>query len=306
MQQSSYIHHCIPAPPGNNSCNTNQQRNGEISTEFWPIKYRSLITTRVPRRQVKGRKSSTGTTKATPAAQGVPSEEEASGRVAPVKTQAGDIRSRGGGGGDGQHDSTLPRLSLVDHASTGGSGASKVTKQATAAAAAQGEGGPGEKAVAPFSAPNPNEAEPHQRGEDGASRVNDLEPDSAITRAQRHHAEAPRVGFGGEKSGRDSDGQTELGEFTTPEMLKGGDVAKKAGGAKVRRRTSFADVWRYLVVSWLTAKRSVVSTPRPKRLLSSWCMLMPIHRSKPSEVHKAASLGHESLRSEKRRSKGAV
>ncbi|CAM9533059.1 unnamed protein product [Ectocarpus fasciculatus] len=182
--------------------------------------------------QVKGRKSSTGTTKATLAAQGVPSEEEASRRVAPVKTQAGDIRSWGGGGGDGQHDSTLPHLSLVDHASTGGSGASKVTKQATAAAAAQGEGGPGEKVVAPFSTPNANGGEPHQRGEDGASRVNGLEPHSAITRGQRHHADAPRVGFGGEKSGRNSDGQTELGKFTTPEMLKGGDDAKKAGGAK--------------------------------------------------------------------------
>lgn len=173
-----------------------------------------------------------GTTKAAPAAQGAPSEDETYGRVAPVKPRAGDIRSRDEGGGDGQHDPTLPRLSLVEHASKGGSGPSKETKQTAAAAA--GEGGIGEKSVAPFSSPTPNEAEPHQTGEDGASRGKGLEPDSVVTRGQRHHAEVPRVGIGGDKSGRDSDGETELREFTAPEMLKGGDAATKAAGAKVR------------------------------------------------------------------------
>lgn len=224
--------HCIPAAPGYNSCNRNQQRNGEVSTEVLPRKYRSLTTTRVPRRQSKGRKRSTGTTKATPAAQGTPSEEETSGLVAPVKPQAGDIRSRDGGGGDGQQDPTLPRLSLVEHASKGGSGPSKVKKQTEAAVA--GEGGIRETSVAPFSSPTPNEAESHQTGEDVAPRGKGLEPDSVVTRGQRHHAEVPRVGFEGYKSGRDFDGQTEFREFTAPEMWKGGDVATKAAGAKVR------------------------------------------------------------------------
>ncbi|CAM9158044.1 unnamed protein product [Ectocarpus sp. 8 AP-2014] len=186
--------------------------------------------------QVKGSKGSTGTTKAAPAAQGAPSEEETYGRVEPVKPRAGDIRSRDGGGGDGQHDPTLPRLSLVEHASKGGSGPSKATKQRAAAAA--GEGAIGEKSVAPFSSPTPNEADPHQTGEDGASRGKGLEPDSVVTRGQRHHAEVPRVGIGGDKSGRGSEGETELREFTAPEMLKGGDVATKAAGAKGTRTSA--------------------------------------------------------------------
>ncbi|CAM9792855.1 unnamed protein product, partial [Ectocarpus sp. 12 AP-2014] len=205
------------------------ERKRRASTPRPATKQSSAARSKRSSGQVKGKKGSTGTTKAAPAAQGAPSEEETYGRVAPVKPRAGDIRSRDGGGVDGQHDPTLPRLSLVEHASKGGSGPPKETKQTAAAAA--GEGGIGEKSVAP----TPNEAEPHQTGEDGASRGKGLEPDSVVTRGQRHHAEVPRVGIGVDKSGRNSDGETELRKFTAPEMLKGGDVATKAAGAKGTR-----------------------------------------------------------------------
>ncbi|CAB1109749.1 unnamed protein product [Ectocarpus sp. CCAP 1310/34] len=209
------------------------ERKRRVSTTRPATKQSSAARRTRSSGQVKGRKGSTGTTKAAPAAQGAPSEEETYGRVAPVKPRANDIRSRDGGGGDGHHDPTLPRLSLVEHASKGDSGPSKETKQTAAAAA--GEGGIGEKSVTPYSSPTPNEAEFHQTGEDGASPGKVLEPDSVVTRGQRHHAEVPRVGIGGDKSGRDSEGETELREFAAPEMLKGGDVATKAAGAKGAR-----------------------------------------------------------------------
>ncbi|CAM9183781.1 unnamed protein product [Ectocarpus sp. 13 AM-2016] len=209
------------------------ERKRRASTTRPVTKQSSAARSKRSSGQVKGKKASTGTTKEAPAEQGAPSEEETYGRVGPVKPRAGDIRSRDGGGGDGQHDPTLPRLSLVEHASKGSSGPSKETKQTAAAAA--GEGMIGKKSVAPFSSSTPNEADPHQRGEDGASRGKGSEPDSVVTSDQRHHAEVPRVGIGGDKSGRDSDGETELREFTAPEMLKGGDVATKAAGAKGTR-----------------------------------------------------------------------